>query len=119
MEEPDESLIATLKRVAATLRDADIPFAVAGGFAFYPRGGPSAAKDIDLVLCPDDVDRAVQALTAAGLRAEDPPEEWLTKVWDGDVFVDLIFAPNGLEVTREVLARAEPRQSGAVSMPLL
>ena len=27
----------------------------------------------------------------AGLRAEDPPEEWLVKAWDGDTLVDLIF----------------------------
>ena len=27
------------------------------------------------------------------MRAEDPPEEWLVKAWDGDTLVDLIFPP--------------------------
>jgi hypothetical protein len=119
MDEPLESLIATLKGVSAALRDAGIPFAVAGGFAFYPRGGPADDKDIDLLLCPQDVDRAVDALAAAGFRPEDPPEEWLTKVWDGDNLVDLIFSPTGLELTRDVLGRAEELQIGAVTMPVM
>jgi len=50
---------------------------------------------------------------------EDPPEEWLTKVKDGEVTVDLIFHPSGLEVTPEVLARAEDLSVEAVSMPVL
>src|ERR687891_2135163 len=41
------------------------------------------------------------------MRAEDPPEEWLVKAWDGDVLVDLIFAPKGLTIDDEVLARGE------------
>ena len=41
------------------------------------------------------------------MRAEDPPEEWLVKAWDGDVLVDLIFAPKGLTMDDEVIARGE------------
>jgi hypothetical protein len=41
------------------------------------------------------------------MREERPPEEWLVKAWDGDVLVDVIFAPTGLEVTDEVLARGD------------
>ena len=29
------------------------------------------------------------------MRFEDPPEEWLVKVWDGDILVDLIHHPEG------------------------
>ena len=47
------------------------------------------------------------ALEEAGLRPEDPPEEWLVKAWDGDVLVDLIFCPKGLPMTDEVIARGE------------
>ena len=41
------------------------------------------------------------------MRAEDPPEEWLVKAWDGDVLVDLIFWPKGLPIDDEVIARGE------------
>jgi Nucleotidyl transferase of unknown function (DUF2204) len=55
----------------------------------------------------DDLERAVTALTDAGMRAEDPPEEWLVKAWDGDVLVDLIFSPSGLPIDDDVIARGE------------
>jgi glutathione synthase/RimK-type ligase-like ATP-grasp enzyme len=41
------------------------------------------------------------------MRIEDPPEEWLVKAWDGDVLIDLIFHPKGLEVTDAVIARGD------------
>jgi hypothetical protein len=41
------------------------------------------------------------------MRADDPPEEWLVKAWDGDVLVDLIFSPKGLPIDDAVLARGE------------
>ena len=62
---------------------------------------------MDLFLCRSDVDNALTALEKAGMRTERPPEGWLVKAWDGDVLVDLIFAPLGFEVTRDVLARSE------------
>lgn len=55
----------------------------------------------------EDIGRAVAALTAAGMRADDPPEEWLVKAWDGDVLVDLIFWPKGLPIDDDVIARGE------------
>ena len=96
-----------LKRSAAALRDADVPFLLGGSLASWARGGPETRHDLDLMIRPEDADTAIQALQAAGLRPEDPPEEWLVKAWDGDVLVDLIFAPKGMAMTDEVLARGE------------
>lgn len=114
-----QPLITTLKRAAAALRDAGVPFAVAGGLAGWARGGPISDGDVDLVVQKDDVSRAVAALEVAGMKHQDPPEEWLTKVVDGDVTVDLIFHPSGFDVTPDVLARAEEMQVEAVTMPVL
>lgn len=114
-----EELVTTLKRAAAALRDGNIPFAVAGGLACWARGGPLGDGDVDLVVTPDDVDRAVATLEQAGMEPEDPPEEWLKKVHDGDVTVDLIFHPSGIEVTPGVLAGVEELQVQAVTMPVL
>jgi hypothetical protein len=112
-------LVATLKRAAAALRDAGVPFAVAGGFAWWARGGPVGDGDVDLVVTAEDADRARRALEEAGMKPDDPPEEWLTKVHDGDVTVDLIFHPSGVEVTPELLGRAEELEVAAVRMPVL
>ena len=96
-----------LKRSAAALREADIPFLLGGSLASWARGGPETSHDLDLMIKPEDAERALQALVHAGMRAEDPPEEWLVKAWDGDVLVDLIFAPKGLPMTDEVIARGD------------
>jgi hypothetical protein len=53
------------------------------------------------------VQRAVDALVEAGMRAEDPPEEWLVKAWDGDVLVDLIVHPKGTKVDDDLIERGE------------
>ena len=96
-----------LKRSAAALRDAGVPFLLGGSLASWARGGPETRHDLDLMIKREDVERALAALTAAGMRADDPPEEWLVKAWDGDVLVDLIFSPKGLPIDDAVLARGE------------
>ena len=110
---------ATLKRAAAALRDAGIPYAVAGGLAEWARGAPLGDGDVDLVVTADDLPRAVAALQDAGMEHDDPPEEWLTKVKDDGITVDLMTRPGGIEVTPELLGRAEHLEVEAVTMPVL
>ena len=107
-DEPSFAAIEhALKRSAAALREADIPFLLGGSLASWARGGPETRHDLDLMIKPEDAERALEALQAAGMKAERPPEEWLLKAWDGDVLVDLIFGPKGLPMTDDVIARGE------------
>jgi hypothetical protein len=106
-EQPFSDLEATLKKAASALRGAGVPFLLGGSLASWARGGPETRHDLDLMIKREDVERALAALTAAGMRAVDPPEEWLVKAWDGDVLVDLIFSPKGLPIDDAVLARGE------------
>ena len=53
------------------------------------------------------------------MRAEIPPEEWLFKAWDGDVLVDLIFHPRGLEVTDEVMERGDWLHVLGITIPVM
>src|SRR3954447_3770243 len=99
-----DEIEATLKKDAKALRDADVPFLLGGSLASWARGGPETSHDLDLMIKPEDTERAVDALVGTGMRADDPPEEWLVKAYDGDVLVDLIFAPKGLPMTDEVIA---------------
>src|SRR4051812_43537253 len=94
---------ATLKRSTAALREADVPFLLGGSLASWARGGPESNHDLDLMVRPEDAERALETLVAAGMRPEQPPEDWLVKAWDGDVLVDLIFHPKGLDVDDEML----------------
>jgi hypothetical protein len=106
-DQPFSDIERTLKKSGAALREAGVPFLLGGSLASWARGGPETRHDLDLMIKPEDVDAAVAALEAAGLRPDDPPEEWLVKAWDGGVLVDLIFAPKGMEMTDEVIARGE------------
>jgi hypothetical protein len=109
----------TLKRAAAALRGADVPFALAGSVAAWARGGPSPCNDLDFAIAEADADRAERALSDYGMRTERPPEGWLLKAWDGDVLVDLIWDLEGLEEPEQLLARAEELSVHAVRMPVL
>jgi predicted nucleotidyltransferase len=119
--EPNDlnGMMTTLKRSAAALRDAGVPFLVAGGVASWVRGGPATDHDLDFLVKPEDAERALSVLTDAGFRPERPPEEWLYKAYDGDVMVDLIFNPAGLEMTDEVLERGEALEVGAMTMRVM
>ncbi len=100
-----DDIVASMKRCVAALREEDIPFLLAGSLAVWAQGGPEKRKDLDFLVKPEDAERALGALEAAGLRPERPPEGWLLKAWDGDIVVDLIFEPRGLDVTDEVIER--------------
>jgi putative nucleotidyltransferase-like protein len=108
---PNEDFTAmlwTLKRCAGALREAGVPFMLGGGLACWARGGPESDHDLDLMVKPEDAEQALATLAALGLRAEKPPEGWLYKAFDEqDVMVDIIFAPVGVAITDDVLARAD------------
>ena len=114
-----EALIHSLKVAVATLRDREVPFVLGGSLAAWARGGPEPQNDLDLMVKPADADTALNALADAGMRIERPPEEWLYKAWCGDVMIDLIFSPSGLELTDEVIARADTIPVAAVATPVM
>jgi hypothetical protein len=105
--QPFSDLEDALKKAAAALRGADVPFLLGGSLASWARGGPETRHDLDLMIRPADVERAVAALEEAGMRYEDPPEEWLVKAWDGDTLVDLIHHPKGIPIDDALIARGE------------
>ncbi|HEY2772328.1 MAG TPA: nucleotidyltransferase family protein [Solirubrobacteraceae bacterium] len=114
-----EPLAETLRLAVAALRDAHVPFVVGGSLAAWARGGPEPQHDLDVMLKPADAEAALRVLEGAGMRPERPPEEWLYKAWNGDVMIDLIFQPSGLEMTDEVFERADTIALLAVATPVM
>jgi predicted nucleotidyltransferase len=106
-DQPFSQMEASLKRAAAALREAGIPFLLGGSLASWARGGPETTHDLDFMIKPEDASRAVEVLCDQGMKAERPPEEWLLKVWDGDVLIDLIHGPSGIDMTDEVIERGD------------
>ncbi|HET6408311.1 MAG TPA: hypothetical protein VFG14_10565, partial [Chthoniobacteraceae bacterium] len=80
------------------LRDASVEFLVGGAFALRTYTGIDRdTKDLDLMIRPRDVDRAISAYQGAGFRADYAFSHWLAKVHCGEHFIDIIFrAGNGL-----------------------
>src|SRR5919205_1354203 len=117
-DESFEQLVQTARKAGAALGDADLPYALGGGLAAWARGGPETEHDVDLLVKPEDAERALEALREAGLRPERPLEDWLLKAYDGDVLVDLIFNPASGPVDDELLDRAETLEVLALPMPV-
>lgn len=115
------TLLDALKRAAAVLRDHDIDFALAGGFAVYARGGPETDHDVDFVLPREDAERALNLLIEAGFEAERPPEGWLYKVRDEEgAVIDLIYAPNNRpQDVQAILERADEMEIYAITIKVM
>ena len=118
-ESPCSDIEHALKRAAAALRRADVPFLLGGSLASWARGGPETTHDLDFMIKPEDADRALEVLAGAGMKPEHPPEEWLLKVWDGDVLIDLIHHPSGIEMSDEVIERGETLNVLAMEMKVM
>lgn len=109
----------SLKRSAAALKDAGVPFVLGGSLAVFARGGPESCSDLDLIVKPSDAERALDVLESLGMRREDPPEDWLVKAWDDGVLVDLIFGPIGIAVDDDFIASAERMNVFSIEMPVM
>jgi hypothetical protein len=106
-DHPFADIERTFKRAVAALREAEIPFLVGGTLASWARGGPEPRKDLDIMVMPEDSERALAALAGIGMKPERSEEEWLLKARDGDVVVDVIHEPKGMTIDQGVLDRGE------------
>jgi hypothetical protein len=111
-----QMLGATMKLAGAALREAEVEFMLGGGLAVWARGGAPTDHDVDFYVREEDAARGLDALVEAGMRPEQPPEEWLYKAHDGPVLVDLIFRPAGGPIGDEHFARATEHEVLAQTM---
>jgi hypothetical protein len=102
-----QDLTDALKRSVAALEAEGVPYLLGGGLGCWARGGPPSSNDIDLMVKREDAERAQSALVAAGMRGENPPEQWLLKAWDDDILIDLIFEPSGMTIDDAAICRGE------------
>jgi len=111
-------LLDAMKLAAAALRDAEVPYILGGGLAAWARGGPPTEHDVDFFVREEDAEHALEALEAAGMKPERPPEGWLLKAWAGATLIDLIFHPAGGPVDDGYFERAEELEVAAQMMPV-
>jgi hypothetical protein len=119
MSDEQERLREALKKTAVALKEADVSFALGGGYAGWALGGPEPEHDVDFLVTEHDVRRAEEALVASDLTVEHPPEDWLFKVYDGDAMVDVLFRVAGDPVQTELMERAQEIEVLSIRMPVL
>lgn len=94
----DPRAYAAFSRVLQVLHRNDAPFLVGGGWAMKLLAGiRRKSPDLDVFILEADFDRVAGTLRDEGLRVELVFAHWLGKIYDGDVYVDLIFnSGNGI-----------------------
>ncbi|MEU3298978.1 nucleotidyltransferase family protein [Streptomyces sp. NPDC006678] len=115
-----QAILETTKQVAALLKEAGCPFALAGSVAAHAHGVPAVLQhDTDFCIRREDVDEVVGTLGDGGIEIVAAPEDWLVKARAGGEQIDLIFELSHRRVTDELLARATVLPVDSVRMPVL
>lgn len=115
-----QAILEATKQVAALLKSAGHPFALAGSVAAYAHGVPQSLQhDTDFAILREDAEAIAHDLEAAGIQVRVPPEDWLIKARSHGEEIDLIFELARHPVTRELLDRAHTLPVDSVRMPVL
>ena len=114
-----ETVRDLLKRTAVALKQADVPFALCGGYAAWVRGAPEPDHDADFLVPATEAERAADALTEAGLPVVRPAEDWLVKVVTEGAFIDVLWRTCGFPVESDLIERADTLPVLSVHMPVL
>jgi len=119
VDDDQTKLREALKLVAVALKEGEVPFALAGGYALWARGAPEPHHDVDFVVAESDRERVASLLEDRGLAVVDPSEDWLFKVFVDEAMVDLLFRVNGCPVERDYLTASDELEVESVRMPVL
>lgn len=118
--QPEPDLREALKRVAVALKETGYPFALAGGYAVWARGGPEPEHDVDFLVAEDDAADVAAALAAeSDLQVVQPPEDWLFKVFTDGAMVDVLHRDAKEPAERGMLEDADEIEVISVVMPVL
>lgn len=119
---PDDvrrDLREALKLVAVALKGGETPFALAGGYALWARGGPEPEHDVDFIVAEADVAHVMARLAEQGLQVVQPPEDWLFKVFVDGAMVDILFRSSGVPIERGHFEGVDVIEVESVAMPVL
>ncbi len=108
-----------LKLVAVLLKEAGVPFALAGSYGLWARGGPEPDHDVDFMIAEEDAPRIEDVLVESGLDVVQPPEDWLFKVFVDGAMVDIIFRVRNEPIQRSRFGDADEIEVESVRMPVL
>ena len=104
----EDDFVQALDRACDALEDCDAPYLFMGGIASIVHGRTSWTHDLDVFVRRADEPTVVDALERAGFQRDPTPSSWLTKLWHGGVYIDVINTSSGpIYLDDEMLARGE------------
>jgi hypothetical protein len=116
----EEDFVAAFRAACGALDGAGVPYLFMGGIASMVHGRTSWTHDLDVFIRRGDEPAAVEALVEAGYRPDPTPSTWLSKLWMGDVFLDVIYSSTGpVEMDDAMLERGERAEVWGRKVPVL
>jgi predicted nucleotidyltransferase len=104
----EEQFVRVLADCVRALERAAVPYLLIGGVGSAALGRPRWTHDIDVLVFPQDSERALDALSGAGFVTERTNEHWIYKAMYGEVVVDVIFRLKGdIYLDETMLAHAK------------
>ena len=115
-----EEVTRVLASAIEALDGKDVPYLVMGGLAAAAYARPRTTEDIDVFVKPEDANRALDALAAAGCDVEETDPMWLYKAWMDGVLIDVIFRSSGdIYLDEQMVARAVAREIRGTAAKLI
>ena len=96
--EPDATTRQFYVAALRALDHAQVPYLVGGGYAMaHYTGIQRSTKDLDIFVRPEDRDRTLTTLAAAGYKTEFFYPFWISKALHGEAFIDILYGSgNGI-----------------------
>jgi predicted nucleotidyltransferase len=115
----DDVFLDVLDRALRAVGEAGIPAVLIGGIASTVYGRPRWSEDIDLLVRPEDADRTLDALAAAGFDVHRTFPDWLYKAFREGVLVDVIFKSTGdIYLDQDMLDRSRTETFRGRAIPV-
>jgi hypothetical protein len=116
----EEDFVVAFHRACDALEGAGVRYLFMGGIASIVHGRTSWTHDLDVFIRRADEPAVVEALVAAGYRLDRTPSSWLSKLWMGDVFLDVIYSSSGpLDMDDAMVERGEVAEVWDRKVPIL
>ncbi len=116
----EEEFVEAFRAACDALEAADLPYLFMGGIASIVHGRTSWTHDLDVFIRRADEPAAVEALVGGGYTLDPARSSWLTKLWRGDVYLDVIYSSTGpVDLDDAMLARGEKAEVWGRTVPVL
>jgi hypothetical protein len=116
----EDDFVVAFRAACDALEGAGVPYLFMGGIASMVHGRTSWTHDLDVFIRRGDEPTAVDALVAAGYRLDPAPSSWLSKLWMGEIYLDVIYSSTGpVDLDDAMLERGTSAEVWGRRVPVL